>query len=182
MASFVSTLLLLVAASQVNCQQDTSPYEPHETYPPVTITPVTVTVFVTDTITHTLRETTTSDVWITDQTTVTQTLTATTTDWSFVSYRPSTRTSVIKITSTPVEVVTATSYVYPLRTMVSEYTSFFTTTSVVELWQSITHVSVIHQVHTVPVVSTQELVQEIVTTLTEFITVTVTSASRYGHN
>ncbi|KAG7154994.1 hypothetical protein Hamer_G015586 [Homarus americanus] len=160
---------------EVNCQY-------YDTHRPVTITPVTVTLIVTDTITHTLRETTTSDVWITDQTTVTETLTATTTDWSFVPSHPSTKTSVIKITTTPVSLVTATSIVYPQRTMVSEFTSFFTTTNVVELWQSITHVSVMHQVHTVPVVSTQELVQEIVSSLTEFVTVTITSATRYGNN
>ncbi|XP_069159431.1 uncharacterized protein [Procambarus clarkii] len=129
------------------------------------------------TLTHTLRETTTSDVWVTEQTAITLTVTQTTTQWEFVPQQPQTVTSVIRVTSTPVVFVTATVGVYPVSTMVSAYSQFVTTTDTVKYWQTITHVAVSHEIQTVPVVTTQELVQEIVTTITQIVTTTITSTT-----
>ncbi|XP_069177299.1 chondroitin proteoglycan 1-like isoform X3 [Procambarus clarkii] len=129
------------------------------------------------TLTHTLRETTTSDVWVTEQTAITLTVTQTTTQWDFVPQYPQTVTSVIRVTSTPVVVETATVGVNPVSTMVSIYSQFVTTTDTVKYWQTITHVAVTHEIQTVPVVTTQELLQEIVTTVTHIVTTTVTSTT-----
>ncbi|XP_042209430.1 uncharacterized protein LOC121857444 [Homarus americanus] len=167
-------LLLAASLAKVQCQV----YDDHR-YVPVTI--ITQTVYETVTKTHTLRETSTSDVWITDQTTVVLPVTQYTTDWDFVSSDPNTRTSVVRVTSTPVDIVTATVAVVPVRTHVSVYTSFHTTTTILEYWQSITHVSLEHLVVTVADYSTQELVQEIISTTTEFVTSTTTSTT-FGYH
>ncbi|XP_069161134.1 uncharacterized protein [Procambarus clarkii] len=167
-------LLFLGYIAQIQGQA----YQPYGTHAPLpVVTPTTSTVTTETTLTHTLRETTTSDVWVTEQTAITLTVTQTTTQWEFVPQQPQTVTSVIRVTSTPVVLVTATVGVYPVSTMVSVYSRFFTTTDTVKYWQTITHVAVTHEIQTVPVVSTQELVQDIVTTITQIVTTTVTSTT-----
>ncbi|XP_042209438.1 uncharacterized protein LOC121857450 [Homarus americanus] len=182
--SVFAVILLFLGVVSVSCQvatptyntRVTSPtYDTHDPY----FTVITKYVTETVTVTHTLRETSTSDVWITDQTTVVLPVTQYTTDWDFVSSEPYTRTSVVRVTSTPVIVTTVTSFTNPVRTVTSIFTSFFTSTTILEFWQSITHVSLAHQIFTKPVFSTQELVQEIVTTVTQIVTSTVTSSTGY---
>ncbi|XP_069936817.1 uncharacterized protein [Cherax quadricarinatus] len=155
----------------------------YEAHPPIVVpTETTSTIIDQTTVTHTLRETTTSDVWVTDQTKVTLTVTQTTTHWDFVPQQPRTVTSVIRVTSTPVLLVTATVGANPVSTMISIFSQFVTVTDTVKYWQTITHVDVTHQIQTVPVVTTQDLLQEIVTTVTQIVTTTVTSttARYYG--
>ncbi|XP_045611129.2 hepatitis A virus cellular receptor 1-like [Procambarus clarkii] len=169
------TIFLLGCIAQVIKGQAYQPYGTHVPLP--VVTPTTSTVTVQTTLTHTLRETTTSDVWVTEQTAITLTVTQTTTQWDFVPQYPQTVTSVIRVTSTPVVVETATVGVNPVSTMVSIYSQFVTTTDTVKYWQTITHVAVTHEIQTVPVVTTQELFQEIVTTVTQIVTTTVTSTT-----
>ncbi|XP_069161381.1 uncharacterized protein [Procambarus clarkii] len=161
-----------VVSPRVRRTNHTAPTRPCQWSPPTTTTVTTET-----TLTHTLRETTTSDVWVTEQTAITLTVTQRTTQWELIPQQPQTVTSVIRVTSTPVVLVTATVGVYPVSTMVSVYSRFVTTTDTVKYWQTITHVAVTHEIQTVPVVSTQELVQDIVTTITQIVTTTVTSTT-----
>ncbi|XP_071533878.1 uncharacterized protein [Panulirus ornatus] len=167
------TLFLLGIIAQVSCQK----YDPH--YSPVYVPPVTSYTTETVTVTHTLRETSTSDVWVTEHTLVEALVTQFTTNWKFLPEDPDTRVSVVKVTSTPIVIVTATTGYNPVKTFVSVFTEFETTTETVDFIQSITHISVIHQIHTVPVVSTQQLVQEVISTTTHIVTVTVTSQGYY---
>ncbi|XP_069161255.1 uncharacterized protein [Procambarus clarkii] len=170
----VFALLILGCIAQILGQA----YQPYGTHAPLpVVTPTTSTVTTETTLTHTLRETTTSDVWVTEQTAITLTVTQTSTQWEFVPQQPQTVTSVIRVTSTPVVLVTATVGVYPVSTMISVYSQFVTTTDTVKYWQTITHVAVAHEIQTVPVVTTQELFQEIVTTITQIVTTTVTSTT-----
>ncbi|XP_053634421.1 uncharacterized protein [Cherax quadricarinatus] len=78
--------------------------------------------------------------------------------------------------------VTATVGANPVSTMVSIFSQFVTVTDTIKYWQTITHVDVTHQIHTVPVVTTQDLLQQIITTITQIVTTTVTSttARYYG--
>nr|XP_045611360.1 uncharacterized protein LOC123766334 [Procambarus clarkii] len=170
----VLALIFLYCIAQTKGQA----YQPYGTHAPLpVVTPTTSTVTVQTTLTHTLRETTTSDVWVTEQTAITLTVTQTTTHWDFVPQYPQTVTSVIRVTATPVVVETATVGVNPVSTMVSIYSQFVTTTDTVKYWQTITHVAVTHEIQTVPVVTTQEVYQEIVTTVTQIVTTTVTSTT-----
>ncbi|XP_071533879.1 uncharacterized protein [Panulirus ornatus] len=160
--------IFLGILAQVSCQ----PYEPH--YEPTYKETTTITETKTVTVTHTLRETTTTDVWITDHTDVHAVVTDYTTAWDFHPDEANTRTSIVKITSKPVVLVTATTGYNPVKTFVSVFTEFLTTTETIELLQSITHISVQHKINTIPVVTTQELVQQITTTTTYIITTTIT--------
>ncbi|XP_053635068.1 uncharacterized protein [Cherax quadricarinatus] len=155
-------------------------YDPH--LPIQLPTQSTSTVTEKTTVTHTLRETTTSDVWVTDQTVVTLTVTQASTQWDFLPQQPQTVTSVMRITSTPVVVVTATAVTNSVRTVVSVFSQFVTVTDTVKYWQTITHVAVSHEIQTVPVVTTQELLQEIITTVTQILTTTVTSTTARFYN
>ncbi|XP_037794038.1 uncharacterized protein LOC119589509 [Penaeus monodon] len=173
-ALFVLALGLVLGAS--------AQYESHARIPePGVLLPVTETVTRTDTVTHTFRVTTTSDIWVTESTFVELPVTVYTTDRDYVPEVPRTVTSVLKVTTTPVFVKTAEEFVNPSRTFVSVYTSFVTTTETVKFWQSIYHVYTDYQVTTVPVWTTQELVQHVVTTTTHFVTNLVTSTKFYGH-
>ncbi|XP_053635351.2 uncharacterized protein [Cherax quadricarinatus] len=155
----------------------------YDTHLPIPLpTQSTSTVTEQTTVTHTLRETTTSDVWVTDQTVVTLTVTRASTKWDFLPREPRIVTSVIRITSTPVIVVTATSVTNPVSTMVSVFSQFVTVTDTVKYLQTITHVALSHEIQTVPVVTTQELLQEIITTITQIITTTVTSTTARLYN
>ncbi|XP_071533882.1 uncharacterized protein [Panulirus ornatus] len=169
MFAVLIALLPLLAAAQVE-------YETH--YTPV-YTPTTSTVLVTVTVTHTLRETTTTDVWITDHTVSECVVTDYTTVWDPIPDDWDTRVSVIRITSTPVVIVTATTGYNPVKTFVSIFTEFATTTVTVNYVQTITHIDVTHNIKTIPVVTTQELVQKITTTYTKIVTTTVTSNGHY---
>ncbi|KAK4300740.1 hypothetical protein Pmani_027077 [Petrolisthes manimaculis] len=139
---------------------------------------VTHTTLVTDT--HTLRASTTSDVWVTEVTSLVVTGTQYSTTWDFVPTQPRTYTSIVRITSTPVTFVTATVMINSRMTETSAFTTFFTNVETVDLVQSITHIAISHQVHTRPVISTQVLHQTIITTVTQLLTATVTSTTRYG--
>nr|XP_053656940.1 uncharacterized protein LOC128705849 [Cherax quadricarinatus] len=155
----------------------------YDTHLPIPLpTQSTSTVTEQTTVTHTLRETTTSDVWVTDQTVITLTVTQASTKWDFLPREPLTVTSVIRITSTPVLVVTATWVTNPVRTMVSVFSRFVTVTDTVKYWQTITHVALSHEIQTVPVITTQELLQEIITTVTQIVTTTVTSTTALLYN
>ncbi|XP_071534070.1 uncharacterized protein [Panulirus ornatus] len=169
MAGLQLFFVLLATLTQVFGQG----YERH--YAPIykEVSPVTRTL--TETVTHTLRETTTTDVWITDHTIKECVVTDYTTAWSYLPEEGDTRYSVITITSTPVVIVTATTNYNPVKTFVSIFTEFSTTTETIDLVQSLTHIDVVHQIHTVPVVTTQELVQQITSTTTYITTTTITS-------
>ncbi|XP_042872711.1 glucoamylase S1-like [Penaeus japonicus] len=158
----------------------TAQYEAHGRIPePVTQRPVTETVTRTETVTHTFRVTTTSDIWVTESTFVELPVTVYTTDRDYVPEAPRTVTSVLRVTTSPVNVKTAEEFVQPSRTFVSVYTSFVTTTEYVNFWQSIYHVSTDYQVTTLPVWTTQELLQHVVTTTTRYVTNVVTSTQGY---
>ncbi|XP_053634420.2 uncharacterized protein [Cherax quadricarinatus] len=176
----VALLLHIMGCLALVKGQVISTYEVH----PAIVVPTqpTSTLTVQTTITHTLRETTTSDVWITDQTLLALTVTQTTTHWDFIPQEPRTVTSTIRVISTPVVFVTATVGANPVSTMVSIFSQFVTVTDTIKYWQTITHVDVTHQIHTVPVVTTQDLLQQIITTITQIVTTTVTSttARYYG--
>ena len=177
----MAAILLLVFGYMTLIRGQAVPtYDPHFPLP----LPVQRTSTVTEetTVTHTLRETTTSDVWVTDQTVVTFTVTQASTVWDFLPQEPRTVTSVMRITSTPVVVVTATAVTNPVRTMVSVFSQFVTVTDTVKYLQTITHVALSHEIQTVPVVSTQELLQEIITTVTQIVTTTVTSTTARFYN
>ncbi|XP_018023404.1 uncharacterized protein LOC108679317 [Hyalella azteca] len=133
----------------------------------------TVTNFVTKT--HTLRVPSTSDVWVTSVTMVKIPVTQLATQRTFVRAAPDTVTSLVRITSTPVSVLTQTVDVFPTKTVVSIFTSFVTETQTVELWQPIEHVSTSYEVITRPVLETQSLLQRLFTTVTTTRTINVTS-------
>ncbi|KAK3860351.1 hypothetical protein Pcinc_033596 [Petrolisthes cinctipes] len=176
MASFVKFLVLFVLCTGGWCQV----YPGHTRVQPVFYTPTTIVVTVTETQLHTLRETSTTDVWVTAVTDVTLTATQLTTHWEFRPGQHKTYTSIVRVTSTPISFVTATVCSSSLITETSAFTSFLTSTETVDLVQSITHIAIAHQVHTVPVVTTQMLHQTIITTVTNIVTTTVTSVTRYG--
>ncbi|XP_042872710.1 mucin-3B-like [Penaeus japonicus] len=160
----------------------TAQYETHGRIPtPVTQRPVTETVTRTETVTHTFRVTTTSDIWVTESTFVELPVTVYTTDRDFVPEVPRTVTSVLRVTTTPINLKTAEEFIAPVRTFVSVYTSFVTVTETVQFWQSIFHVSTEYQVQTVPVWTTQELIQHVVTTTTLYATNVVTSTTQGYH-
>ncbi|XP_066940233.1 uncharacterized protein [Macrobrachium rosenbergii] len=172
--------LLLVFAALVGLASCQVPpvYETHRltsALAPATITPFTETKIETVQKTHPLRVRVTSDVWVTETTNVNELVTAFVTIYSYIPASPRTVTSVIRVTSTPVVVRTVEVVVTPTLTVTSVHTSFVTTTQTVRYWQSITHVSVAHSVLTVPVWSTQTLVQEEATTVSRVVTTTVTS-------
>nr|QYK30676.1 NDF protein [Neocaridina denticulata sinensis] len=174
----VSMLKLVVAAASlflVNCQY----YQTHEIVAPKpVVTPATVTVTESVWKTHPLRVIITSDVWVTETTNVQEIVTALSTVYQFVPVAPRTQTSIVRVTSTPVYISTIEILVTPTRTFTTVYTSFTTTTETVRFWQSITHVSTVHSVETVPVWTTQTLVQEDTTTITSVFTTIVTSTTR----
>lgn len=58
--------------------------------------------FSQETVTHTFRVTTTSDIWVTESTFVELPVTVYTTDRDYVPEVPRTVTSVLKVTTTPV--------------------------------------------------------------------------------
>ncbi|XP_068200366.1 chondroitin proteoglycan 1-like [Palaemon carinicauda] len=160
-----------------NCQIAPE-YETHRltsALAPATVTPFTETRVETVFKTHPLRVRVTSDVWITETTNVNELVTSFVTVYSYFPANPRTVTSVMRVTSTPVIISTVEIMVTPTLTVTSVFTSFVTTTQTVRFWQSITHVSVAHSVLTVPVWSTQTLVQEETTTVTQQFTTTVTS-------
>ncbi|XP_068236110.1 uncharacterized protein [Palaemon carinicauda] len=172
----VSQLLLVLAFALGNCQRPN--YETHvltAALAPSTLEPFTETRHETVYKTHPLRVRVTSDVWITETTNVNEVVTHSVTVYSYFPANPRTITSVMRVTSTPVIIRTVEIMVTPTLTMTSVFTSFVTTTQTVRFWQSITHVSVAHSVETVPVWSTQTLVQESTTTVTRVITTVVTS-------
>ncbi|ROT79992.1 hypothetical protein C7M84_001263 [Penaeus vannamei] len=172
--SFILALGLVLGAS--------AQYESHGRIPePRVARPVTETVTRTDTVTHTFRVTTTSDIWVTESTFVELPVTVYTTERDFVPEVARTVTSVLRVTTTPVAIKTAEEFVNPSRTFVSVFTSFVTTTETVKFWQSIYHVSTDYQVTTLPVWTTQELVQHVITTTTHYVTNFVTSTQFYGH-
>ncbi|XP_063596281.1 uncharacterized protein LOC134773137 [Penaeus indicus] len=174
-ASFVLALGLVLGAS--------AQYESHARIPEPRINrAVTETVTRTETVTHTFRVTTTSDIWVTESTFVELPVTIYTTERDFVPEVPRTVTSVLRVTTTPVFVKTAEEFVNPSRTFVSVYTSFVTTTETVKFWQSIYHVSTDYQITTLPVWTTQELIQHVITTTTRYVTNVVTATQAiYGH-
>ncbi|XP_064082742.1 uncharacterized protein LOC135198753 [Macrobrachium nipponense] len=177
--ALAAQLVFGLALAMVNCQGPPV-YETHvltAALGPSTLEPATETKFETVYKTHPLRVRVTSDVWITETRDVNEVVTAFVTVYSYFPANPRTVTSLIRVISTPVVVKTVEVLVTPTRTLTSVHTSFVTTTQTVRFWQSITHVSVAHSVLTVPVWSTQTLVQESTTTVTRLITTEVTSVT-----
>nr|XP_053657099.1 uncharacterized protein LOC128706097 [Cherax quadricarinatus] len=104
----VALLLHIMGCLALVKGQVISTYEVH----PAIVVPTqpTSTLTVQTTITHTLRETTTSDVWITDQTLLALTVTQTTTHWDFIPQEP--RTVHLQSGSFQPRVRTCRSYVF----------------------------------------------------------------------
>ncbi|XP_050693854.1 uncharacterized protein LOC126984274 isoform X3 [Eriocheir sinensis] len=168
--------LILVVVGQVASQG----YDTHAPYVPQIVVPVTVTDTVTTT--QTVRVPVTSDVWVSTVTQYTVTATQLTTHWGFNPTRPDTVTSVITITNTPVSIIRHTAGVNPVRSVTSIFTSFVTETERKDLFHSITHIDIHHEIETVPVSSVQTLYQRITSTTLYLTTVTLTSTTRgYGH-
>merc|ERR1719147_175803 len=113
-------------------------YEEHVVAPVVT-RDVTRTEYVTETKTHRLRVPVTSDIWVTDATQIDAYVTVYETERRYIPERADTVTSYIAVTATPVAVVTASRGVVPTRAVTTEYTSFVTSVTDVELWQTVTH-------------------------------------------
>ncbi|XP_068200361.1 chondroitin proteoglycan 1-like isoform X1 [Palaemon carinicauda] len=178
----MATLLIILTSVFLLASCQIAPnYETHRltsALAPATVTPFTETRTETVLKTHPLRVRVTSDVWITETTNVNEVVTAFVTVYSYFPANPRTVTSVMRVTSTPVIIRTVEIMVTPTLTVTSVFTSFVTTTQTVRFWQSITHVSVAHSVLTVPVWSTQTLVQEETTTVTQALTTTVTSFTK----
>ncbi|XP_018023405.1 uncharacterized protein LOC108679318 [Hyalella azteca] len=151
-----------------------SPYENH-VFPRSGPVAITETVIVQVTKTHTLRVPVTSDVWVTSVTQVIVPVTQYSTERRYVPGVAGTVTSVIRITKTPVSVVTRTEEIFPTKTMLSVFTRFNTVTRSVEFWQPIVHVATNYEVLTVPVLQTQTLLQRVFTTVTATRTIDVTS-------
>jgi len=148
-------------------------YEDHTITSVVTITP---TVRETVTKTHTLRIPSTSDVWVTSLKIVTMPVTQLTTARSFgPSSLVDTVTSFLRITKTEVVPVTRTVEVYPTKTLLSVYTSFMTSVTVVDLWQPIVHYSTQYEYVTRQLVETQILMQRLFTTTTSTSYTTATT-------
>ncbi|XP_050693454.1 uncharacterized protein LOC126984110 [Eriocheir sinensis] len=156
---------LLAACVPTHCQ---SYYESADT-------PSTITV------TETLRVTSTSDVWNTELVENSVFVTQLSTNRNYVPAQPATVTSIIRVTATPVSVVTKTEGINPVRTVVSYVTSFATVTETQEYHNTITHVDVFQHVVTVPVSSVQTLVQREISTTMVITTATVTSRTTGYH-
>merc|ERR1711874_906226 len=77
----------------------------------------------------------------------------------YIPERADTVTSYITVTATPIAVVTASRGVVPTRAVTTEYTSFVTSVTDVELWQTVTHTFTQFQGYTEAVYETQELKQ-----------------------
>ncbi|XP_045135695.1 uncharacterized protein LOC123518758 [Portunus trituberculatus] len=151
------------------------PYETHPSYYPQPVHPVTETVTVTET--QTIRVPVTSDIWVSTATPYTVRVTSLATDYTFVPANAETVTAVVAVTNTPISVVRETSCINPVRTAVSVYTTFLTETERKDLYHTVTHVDVHHEINTVAVPSVQTLVQRATTTTIQFTTVTVTSTT-----
>ncbi|XP_045134980.1 uncharacterized protein LOC123518306 [Portunus trituberculatus] len=166
-------LTLLV---QAHCQIQ---YDRHQPYIPQPVYPVTETVTVT--VTQTIRIPVTSDIWVSTATPYTVRVTSLATDYTYVPDHAETVTAVVAVTNTPVSVVRETSWINPVRTAVSVYTTFLTETERKDLYHTVTHVDVHHEINTVAVPSVQTLVQKETTTTIRLATVTVTSTT-FGYH
>ncbi|XP_042209434.1 uncharacterized protein LOC121857446 [Homarus americanus] len=172
-----SVFVLAVAAclSLVN-GEDFKPYQNYITTP---VSVHTRTVTVTATEVHTVRSTTTRDVSVTETTVVNVPVTVFVTVRDFVAEQPNTVTSVVRVTTTDLEVKTVVAGDYRVRTVLSVLTNFVPTTETVQLVESITHFNVETQVDTVPVQITENIQQNIVLTTTQLIPTTITSTTGY---
>merc|ERR1719290_988916 len=140
-------------------------YEDHVIAPVVT-RDITRTEYVTETKTHRLRVPVTSDIWVTDATQIDAYVTVYETERRYIPERADTVTSYIAVTATPVAVVTASRGVVPTRAVTTEYTSFVTSVTDVELWQTVTHTFTQFQGYTQAEYQTQELRQVLTVTVT----------------
>ncbi|XP_050693858.1 uncharacterized protein LOC126984277 [Eriocheir sinensis] len=154
-------------------------YDTHVPYVQAQVVPVTVTETITGT--QTIRVPVTSDVWVSDIVTSPVYATQLVTEYSWVPVDSVTRTTLMTVTTTPVSMVSQTSYVNPTRTVVSVHTIFLTETARKDLYHTVTHVALHHEIETVPVSSVQTLVQRITTTTLSIRTVIVTSTTRGYH-
>ncbi|XP_063879242.1 uncharacterized protein LOC135110642 [Scylla paramamosain] len=166
----VAAFLFLMA--QANCQLQYADHAPYY-LPPVV--PVTETVTVT--VTQTIRIPVTSDIWVSTAIPYTVRVTSLATDYTYVPDDAETVTAVVAVTNTPISLVRETSCINPVRTAVSVFTSFLTDTERKDLYHTVTHVNVHHEINTVAVPSVQTLVQRVTTTTILFTTATVTSTT-----
>merc|ERR1712058_5398 len=133
---------------------------------------------------HRRREPLTSEIWATDATQIDAYVTVYETERRYIPERADTVTSYIAVTATPVAVVTASRGVVPTRAVTTEYTSFVTSVTDVELWQTVTHTFTQFQGYTEAVYETQELVQKqtvtVTNTQTQYVTRTTRAYNPYG--
>merc|ERR1712126_388837 len=154
-------------------------YEEHVVAPVVT-RDVTRTEYITETKTHRLRVPVTSDIWVTDATQIDAYVTVYETERRYIPERADTVTSYIAVTAPPIAVVTASRGVVPTRAVTTEYTSFVTSVTDVELWQTVTHTYTQFQGYTEAVYETQDLKQLHTVTVTNTQTQYVTRTRAYN--
>merc|ERR1739845_132261 len=147
-------------------------------YVPVYQPAVTSTVYETQYATHACYHTVTSDVIVPVRTAVTSVVVQYATLRDFEEEYGNTRVSVVTVTDTQVDVRTREIQQNLERTVVATVTDFVTRTATRNVYSTITHIDVRHNVRTVPVYNTVTVHQAIEDTTTAFVTVTVTSTTQ----
>merc|ERR1712098_435639 len=140
--------------------------------------PVTSTVYETQYATHACFHTVTSDVIVPVRTAVTSVVVQYATLRDFEEEYGNTRVSIVTVTDTQVDVRTGEIQQNIERTVVATVTDFVTRTATRNVYSTITHIDVRHNVRTVPVYNTVTVRQAIEDTTTAFVTVPVTSTTQ----
>lgn len=176
----VVILLGVVFGDYGSCQSQEGTYEPHFPY----VQPVvnTFTVTRTETRTHTVQQIVTSAVSDVDLTTQNVVVTSLATQYSFTGIYGGQDTAVITVTTTPVVVESVTRVTHPVRTLVSVFSTFSTTTVTDDFVLSVTSEATQVSVLVSPIYQTSVLQQVVVTSTIQYSTVTTTVKSpKYGY-
>merc|ERR1739845_318953 len=139
---------------------------------------VSSTVYETQYDTHACFHTVTSDIIVPVRTAVASVVVQYETVRDFEEEYGNTVVSVVTVTDTQVDVRTRETQQNIERTVVATVTDFVTRTATRNVYSTITHIDVRHNVRTVPVYNTVTVHQAIEDTTTAFVTVTVTSTTQ----
>merc|ERR1711874_864830 len=145
---------------------------------PVYYAPVTSTVYETQYATHACYHTVTSDIIVPVRTAVASVVVQYETLRDFEEEYGNTVVSVVTVTDTQVDVRTREIQQNIERTVVATVTDFVTRTATRNVYSTITHIDVYHNIRTVPSYNTVTVRQAIEDTTTAFVTVTVTSTTQ----
>merc|ERR1712133_285422 len=147
-------------------------------YAPAYQPAVTSTVYETQYATHACYHTVTSDVIVPVRTAVTPDVVQYATLRDYEEEYGNTRVAVVTVTDTQVDIRTREIQQNIERTVVATVTDFVTRTATRNVYSTITHIDVRHNVRTVAVYNTVTVRQAIEDTTTAFVTVTVTSTTK----